>query len=411
MCRIIVLFKLLYCLQTESIQHKVINLIKTLSVPCCTNMAALFSNRSVVGKYLQGDSLLSAFNSKNQIDAMKLFTVLKKREERESSFYPARKAKKPRKARECKSKMLMKPKESNWWKLYCTADNPFSTAPKGSTYYTKFRRRFRLPFDEYARLLAEIRAEEWFPGYDTMKDAVGLPGAPLELKVLGALRVLGRHATFDDIEEATGISAETHRLFFIAFVKQGRHFLVPKHINMPQTQEELAECEREYALAGLPGCVLSMDGTHVVLEKLCVQSRHLNIGHKAKHTTRMFNIAVDHHRQIRTTGLGMPGRTNDQAGVKFHRDIVDAHDGTNKAFREFEFDLVDKDGKTHRHRGAWILVDGGYLKWRETICGYKMTANMDEIRWSKMMESMRKDVECTFGILKGRFRILKHGIR
>ena len=31
---------------------------------------------------------------------------------------------------------------------------------------------------------------------------------------------------------------------------------------------------------------------------------------------------------------------------------------------------------------------------------------MDEIRWSKWLESMRKDVECTFGIMKGRWRIL-----
>ena len=34
-----------------------------------------------------------------------------------------------------------------------------------------------------------------------------------------------------------------------------------------------------------------------------------------------------------------------------------------------------------------------------------------EIRWSKWIESVRKDVECTFGILKGRFRILKIGVR
>lgn len=33
-----------------------------------------------------------------------------------------------------------------------------------------------------------------------------------------------------------------------------------------------------------------------------------------------------------------------------------------------------------------------------------------ESRWSKALESIRKDVECFFGILKGRFRILKLGI-
>ncbi len=36
---------------------------------------------------------------------------------------------------------------------------------------------------------------------------------------------------------------------------------------------------------------------------------------------------------------------------------------------------------------------------------------MDELRWSRWLESMRKDVECTFDILKGRWRILKTGIQ
>jgi hypothetical protein len=36
---------------------------------------------------------------------------------------------------------------------------------------------------------------------------------------------------------------------------------------------------------------------------------------------------------------------------------------------------------------------------------------MEEIRWPEWLESMRKDVECVFGILKGRWRILKCGVR
>jgi hypothetical protein len=41
----------------------------------------------------------------------------------------------------------------------------------------------------------------------------------------------------------------------------------------------------------------------------------------------------------------------------------------------------------------------------------KVTQDQREIRWSKWIESLRKDVECTFGILKGRWRILKTGVR
>ena len=34
-----------------------------------------------------------------------------------------------------------------------------------------------------------------------------------------------------------------------------------------------------------------------------------------------------------------------------------------------------------------------------------------ELTWSEWLESLRKDVECTFGILKGCWRILNSGIR
>jgi hypothetical protein len=41
----------------------------------------------------------------------------------------------------------------------------------------------------------------------------------------------------------------------------------------------------------------------------------------------------------------------------------------------------------------------------------KHSLDLREIRWSEWMESIRKDVECTFGILKCRWRVLKTGIR
>ena len=57
------------------------------------------------------------------------------------------------------------------------------------------------------------------------------------------------------------------------------------------------------------------------------------------------------------------------------------------------------------------MVDNGYLAWPTTIPLSKVPVNGRGIRFSDWLESMRKDVECTFGILKGRWRILKTGIR
>jgi Plant transposon protein len=62
------------------------------------------------------------------------------------------------------------------------------------------------------------------------------------------------------------------------------------------------------------------------------------------------------------------------------------------------------------YKGCWLTVGNGYLAWLTTITPIKTIIDRREIRWSEWMESIRKDVECTFGILKGRFRIVKTGI-
>jgi hypothetical protein len=64
-----------------------------------------------------------------------------------------------------------------------------------------------------------------------------------------------------------------------------------------------------------------------------------------------------------------------------------------------------------KYEGVYVIVDNGYLQWSCTVPPFTITSDMDEIRWSKWLESMQKDVECTFGILKGRWRILKSDIR
>ena len=56
--------------------------------------------------------------------------------------------------------------------------------------------------------------------------------------------------------------------------------------------------------------------------------------------------------------------------------------------------------------GLYLLCDGGYQKWRIIQCPNKYATAEFEARWSKRIESVGKDVECTFGMLKRRFCIL-----
>ena len=62
------------------------------------------------------------------------------------------------------------------------------------------------------------------------------------------------------------------------------------------------------------------------------------------------------------------------------------------------------------YRGAYIIADNGYAKWRMFQAPIKSSSSMEELKWSTRLESVRKDVECFFGRLKIRFRILRSRI-
>jgi len=99
--------------------------------------------------------------------------------------------------------------------------------------------------------------------------------------------------------------------------------------------------------------------------------------------------------------------------VRFDQFLSGIKDG--EVLEDVEFEMYERDQNgdiiTVKYRGGYVIVDNGYLRWSVTVPPFKVTNKETEIRWSKWVESMRKDVECTFGILKGRWRILKTGVR
>jgi hypothetical protein len=85
--------------------------------------------------------------------------------------------------------------------------------------------------------------------------------------LLGSLRYIGRGWTFDDIEEATAISEETHRRFLHAFLSIGSTILFDKYVVTPKNDADAATHMQEMNKAGLHGAVGSTDATHIILEK------------------------------------------------------------------------------------------------------------------------------------------------
>ena len=62
----------------------------------------------------------------------------------------------------------------------------------------------------------------------------------------------GRAVTFDDLEEHTGISEETHRRFFHIYVEFGSTSFFQKYVQLP-SDNDIESSSKEYFVAGLPG--------------------------------------------------------------------------------------------------------------------------------------------------------------
>ena len=293
-----------------------------------------------------------------------------------------------------------------WYLLYVKQE------PRNNRQRKLFRNRFRMPHSSYLDLAKLISSHELFDRW-VSPDATKKDSTDIKILLLGSLRYLGRGWTFDDIEEATCISRECHRQFFNVFIFYGSTVLYNLHVTLPAMNTDLSEFEHLFELAGYNGCIGSSDGTHVGMLSCASWATIAHLGPKLNIPSRTYNATVTHCRQILGTTCGHPSTWNDKSIILYDDLVKGVHEG--KLFHDHEFTLLEYDGSGNvveiKYKGVWFMVDNGYLDWSTTIPPMKNAVSYKCIRFSEWLESMRKDVECTFGILKGRFCILRYGIR
>jgi len=84
----------------------------------------------------------------------------------------------------------------------------------------------------------------------------------LELRILGALKVIGHNSPFRTLQCYTNISDKEHRNFFKTFI-DCMFSIKEDYICYPTTQQDLNEVMGPYADNYLPGCGGSIDVVHV----------------------------------------------------------------------------------------------------------------------------------------------------
>jgi len=243
-----------------------------------------------------------------------------------------------------------------------------------------------MPYTSFLELVDQVKESDVFDRWkDGKVDAVGSPATPINLLVLCALHCLGRGWTFDDLSESTAISEEVIRVFFHKFIEWDSDRLFARHVNAPTDLETARSQVHEFAQAGLPGCVGSMDATHVALERCSHRMRQLHLDQKLPCTARTYNIVVNHRQRVLSTTAGHPARWNDKSIVKFDKFVMGLKHGDVLDNLTFELHDYDTEGNVvcQKCKGAWLLVDNGYHLWSIAVPPIKPTTLWTETGFSQ----------------------------
>ena len=299
------------------------------------------------------------------------------------------------------------------WKrlLYEWADDTRGLAE--SWHATTFRQEFgmsRSVFDELEKVTAANPAfantEDREPG----NCCRGTPTQPLRQKLAAAVHMLTTNCSVRKAGQMAGVSKTCVQSFFHPWLALIMETEYHKHVYLPQGAD-LARIKDTYRKLGFPGAVCSTDGVHVFWANCPTDQLWLHCSaEKGNKPTRVFNASVAHTGEILYVPRSLGGRNNDKTCARVHRLLLGLQDRS--LYGAEEFTLYRLGGLPPLiHKGLYSICDGGYHEWRAIQFPAKLSSDAMGARWSKRLESVRKDVECCFGRLKRRFRILGSAVK
>jgi hypothetical protein len=262
-----------------------------------------------------------------------------------------------------------------------------------------FRRRFRVP----PWLFFNVLVPECKPIFD-----VHFTYIPIEIKVMIALRILGRDACADDCAELSFVHESTANRIFHKFITEYPKLHYEKYVYFPDPgTKEHTDAKEAYRKLGFPGQAYSIDGTKVPWDK-CDKENKWRCHGREGYPTVSFQVACDHSRKIYYISPAFCGAENDITTVKKCDDLLDV---IFEKYKDVEYILFDEFGNAYVVIGLWGSTDNGFPRWPQFPRPIQSCRNNIECFFRELIESDRKDIECVFGITKSRFRFLKNAVR
>ena len=259
-----------------------------------------------------------------------------------------------------------------------------------------FVRRFRMKKCVFEQVFNDVQnADEYFTLKANCANKVGIH--PL-VKVSACLCILGYSAAFDQMDEIFGIGESTMSKCFHRFCE-----LIPRiynnYLQLPNEQQ-LKEMMDKNAERGFPGMIGSIDCTVIKWRNCPMAHKAAYCGPKTKVPTIQLEAVCDSDLYVWHSYFGMPGASNDI-------NVLDSSPLLDKiSSGEFPPRIQYLVNGTVRDL-PYMLADGIYPKWPIFAIPMSEPTTDKEKKYTKLQESVRKDIERAFGILKIRFQCLE----
>ena len=120
--------------------------------------------------------------------------------------------------------------------------------------------------------------------------------------------------------------------------------------------------------------------------------------------TVAIQVIVDHSTRILAVSDCFPGSHTDISIARLDLQINAIRFAA--LFINFAFSLFVSEGVSEIFQGVYLIADGGYQYWRVLQQTDKLNTEPHLRDFLAQIASSRKDVECTFGRIKNRFRFV-----
>ncbi|CAM9849583.1 unnamed protein product [Hapterophycus canaliculatus] len=172
------------------------------------------------------------------------------------------------------------------------------------------------------------------------RDVAGRECVPVELKVLGALKVFAGGNSFYDVASFSRMSVTTAEVSFHHFCDKFSQGLWKTWVKLPEG-DDLNKVEEIFRKCGFPGAVGSTDCTHFKRDG-CPFSEHRLHSGKEGYPTVVVEATCDHSGRIIAATKSYPGAENDKTIIARDKSIWRIQD--EEPWNGFKYKLYNADG-------------------------------------------------------------------